>query len=77
MPSPALALSGVIALMTGAATTGGGGGGRSDRDRGIAELEKVDVLERIGAVRAAGAQIDNLPAAVGILRDLVGVEGPE
>ena len=44
----------------------------ADRDRGVAELQEVDVLERVGAVRAAGAQIDDLPAAVGVLRHLVG-----
>ena len=37
----------------------------ADRHRGVAELQEVDVLERVGAVRAAGAQIDDLPAAVG------------
>ena len=45
---------------------------RADRNRGVAELQEVDVLERVGAVRAAGAQIDDLPAAVGVLRHLVG-----
>ena len=44
----------------------------ADRDRGVGELQEVDVLEGVGAVRAAGAQIDDLPAAVGILRHLVG-----
>ncbi len=48
---------------------------RSDRYGRVAELQIFDVLERIGAVRAAGAQIDDPPAAVGILRDLIRTRG--